>query len=386
MKRTVMLTLTAGLLAALGAADAIAQSLPPGMIFFVATGECPGGSSPAQNTAGRILVATTNTSHIGKTQGTPMADQQDNTHTHSGFMTVDLPVHEIAGLTGGSGCCNGQATRKGIHKADITSGPSTTNLPFIQLLVCVASGATAALADDPIPTFTLAYFNSSCPPGWDNTSLASATGRTLLPTPTGGGAGGFIGEALTSQQVPSHQHAKVTGSITSPATSFVLVDGCCNTHLGHSGTYAMEGSVQDADGGPPYIQYNACLKQASPGAGSVPSGLLTFSILPCSGIYSDYAAASGRYIVGLNPNGQPAATFGGPVLKAGELRTHSHSMNGTMSFPAWDIVGASGCCAHNYAASGSIDFTGTTQVDTQSSRYDSAVQAPYYTGFFCEVL
>jgi hypothetical protein len=136
MKRIGMLTLTVGLLAALGAGDAVAQSLPKGMIFFVATGQCPSGSSPAQNAAGRILIAVTDTSQVGKTQGTPMADQQDNTHTHSGSMTVNLPQHSIAGA---SSCCNSQATTKGNHTANITSGPSTTNLPFIQLLVCVVN-------------------------------------------------------------------------------------------------------------------------------------------------------------------------------------------------------------------------------------------------------
>ncbi len=256
---------------------------------------------------------------------------------------------------------------------------------LLALVLVSCSVATVALADDPMPTFTVAYFNGPCPPGWDSTSLAPAAGRTLLPTPRGGGAGGFIGQALTSQQQPSHKHAKATGSITSPAKQFVLVDGCCNTSLGSSGTYPMQGSTETAGGGPPYIQYNVCLKQASPSAGTVPSGLLTFSILSCSGIYAEYTAASGRYITGLNPNGQPAATFGGPNLQPSELRTHSHAMNGSMSFPAHDIAGASGCCAHNYAASGSYSFTGSTQVDTQSSQYDSAVQAPYYTAFFCEV-
>lgn len=256
---------------------------------------------------------------------------------------------------------------------------------FLALFLVSGSVATVALAQDPLPSLTIAYFNGACPPGWDNLSLADARGRTLLPTPRGGGAGGFRGEPLNSQQEPRHRHAKATGSINSPAKSFVLIDGCC-TDLGRSGTYSMEGSTETAGGGPPYIQYNACLKLGSPsGGGTVPSGLMTFSLLPCSGIFSEYTAASGRYIVGLNPNGQPAATFGGPNLQPSEVRTHSHAMNGSMSFPEKDIAGAQGCCAHNYAASGSVGFSGSTQVDTQSSQYDSAVQAPYYTAFFCEV-
>jgi hypothetical protein len=136
MKRLGTCAFIVGLFAALGAGRAEAQNLPSGMIFFVATAQCPAGSSPAQNAAGRILIATTDTSQAGKTQGTPMADQQDNTHTHSGSMTVNLPMHRIAGA---SSCCNGQATKKGNHTASITTAPSTTNLPFIQLLVCVVN-------------------------------------------------------------------------------------------------------------------------------------------------------------------------------------------------------------------------------------------------------
>jgi hypothetical protein len=255
---------------------------------------------------------------------------------------------------------------------------------LLALLLISGSVATAALAEDPMPTFTVAYFDGPCPAGWDSTSLAPAAGRTLLPTPRGGGAGGFIGQALTSQQVPTHKHAKATGSITTSGVQFVLVDGCCNNSLGSSGTFSMQGTTETAGGGPPYIQYNVCMKVAPLGAGTAPRGLLTFSILPCSGSYTEYTAASGRYIVGLNPNGQPAATFGGPNLQPSELRTHTHTMNGSMSFPGHQIAGASGCCAKNYAPSGSFAFTGSTVVDTQSSPYDSAVQAPYYTVFFCQ--
>ncbi|MDJ0629689.1 MAG: hypothetical protein QNJ44_15635 [Rhodobacter sp.] len=243
--------------------------------------------------------------------------------------------------------------------------------------------AANALAQDALPMFSIAYFDGPCPDGWDNTALASAVGRTLLPTPRGGGAGGFIGEALTSQQAPEHTHATASGSIDSPAKEFVLIDGCCNDSLGHSGTHSMSGSAAKHESGLPYIQYNACLK-SDPPSGSLPSGILTFSLVQCSGSFTPYNAASGRYIVGLNPNGQPAATFGGPNLQPSEIRTHTHDMAGTMSFNSHNIAGASGCCAHDYAASGNINFTGTTQVNPTKGKYDSAVQAPYYTAFMCQ--
>ena len=251
-------------------------------------------------------------------------------------------------------------------------------------LMCPQFILSDAVADDAMPMFTISYFTGPCPDGWDNTSLASAAGRTLLPTPRGGGAGGFIGEALSSQEEPTHSHATASGSIDSPAKEFILVDGCCNDSLGHSGTHSMHGSASEHTSGLPYIQYNACLKTAAPSSGKMPSGLLTFSLMQCAGDYTAYNAASGRYIVGLNPNGQPAATFGGPNLQPSEIRTHSHSMDGSLDFPEHDIAGGSGCCAHDYAASGKTNFTGSTGVDTSKSKYDAAVQAPYYTAFLCQ--
>jgi hypothetical protein len=252
---------------------------------------------------------------------------------------------------------------------------------FILIALLCASPAVAA---DALPQFTIAYFSGSCPDGWDNTSLASANGRFLIPTMLGGGVGAFSGEALASQQEPSHTHAKATGSISTSSKEYVLVDGCCNNSLGNSGTYTMSGSAQTASSGLPYIQYNACMKQVAPASKtSVPAEVTTFYLLPtCPTGWSPVNSAAGRYLVGLPANGAPSATFGGKALTPGENRTHSHTMNGTMNFPGHDIAGASGCCAHGYAGSGGTGFSGNTEVDTTQS-YDSVTQAPYYTATFC---
>jgi hypothetical protein len=259
-----------------------------------------------------------------------------------------------------------------------------TSLSLIALLLLTCYLAPAARAADPMPTFTVAYFNGACPAGWTEQSLASAVGRILLPTPRGGGASGFVGDALASQEEGSHAHGKATGSITSAAKEFVLIGGCCNGSLGHSGTYSMNGSAKTGHSGLPYLQLMACVKTDPPSTGSIPADILVFSIVPCAAPFTPYNAAAGRFVVGLNPNGQPAATFGGANLQPSEVRTHSHTMNGSMSFPQHDIAGASGCCAHNYAQSGSVGFTGNTVVDTSVGPFDSAVQAPYYTLFLCE--
>ena len=111
------------------------KALPSKMIFFVEGTDCPSGSTPAKDAAGRMLLVSTNVGDVGKTFGTALKDQENRTHTHAGSMTVDLPSHHIAAA---SSCCNDQATTKGKHSKDITSGASTSQLPFIQLLVCQA--------------------------------------------------------------------------------------------------------------------------------------------------------------------------------------------------------------------------------------------------------
>jgi len=136
MLRKIVFTFICVVITALSVPNATAEDLPKGMIFFVETESCPSGSSAAKDAAGRVVMVTTDISQIGKTSGTPMVDQKDNTHTHSGSMTVNLPEKRIAGA---SSCCNGQATKKGNHSANITSGSSTTNLPFIQLLICAVN-------------------------------------------------------------------------------------------------------------------------------------------------------------------------------------------------------------------------------------------------------
>ncbi len=122
-----------GLSASTMAAD---QTLPSKMIFFVDGTSCPSGSTAATDAAGRMLLVTTNVGDVGKTYGTPLKDQEDRTHTHSGTMNVDLPSHHISAASGGG---NGQGTAKGNHSTSVTSGNGTSGLPFIQLLVCQAN-------------------------------------------------------------------------------------------------------------------------------------------------------------------------------------------------------------------------------------------------------
>lgn len=251
--------------------------------------------------------------------------------------------------------------------------------------LCLAGGAAnAAIAGDSMPFLTEAYFAGPCPDGW--MYLDGAKGRFLLPSPLGAGSGAFAGAALDGINPPKNQHSKITGSIYLPSKEFILVDGCCNDNLGDANTYSVSGSADPAEDGLPFIQYSACLKSAQPDQTAIPSGVLTFSALPaCPNDWTEETAVRGRYIIGLPDNGTPYFSFGGDPLAPSEVRTHTHSVNGNIQFGGHDIAGGSGCCASGYAASGTFAINGGATVPNPDNThpYDSAVQAPYYTGTMC---
>lgn len=118
---------------AVAAPAAATDGMPAGMIFFTEGANCPAGSERATQANGRLIIGVTDTGEIGNTYGTPLANQEDRTHTHEATMTVTINSKHIAAA---SSCCNGQATKKGTYTTSVKTKPATSGLPFIQLLAC----------------------------------------------------------------------------------------------------------------------------------------------------------------------------------------------------------------------------------------------------------
>jgi hypothetical protein len=118
---------------AVAAPAAATDGLPKGMIFFTDGTSCPAGAERATQANGRLIIGVTDTGEIGNTYGKPLANQEDRTHTHSATMHVSISSKHIAAISGGG---NGQATKHGTFKTDLTTQPATSGLPFIQLLAC----------------------------------------------------------------------------------------------------------------------------------------------------------------------------------------------------------------------------------------------------------
>jgi hypothetical protein len=117
---------------------------PSGMVaFFMSSGAgCPTGWTVATSAQGRLLVGVADTSAVGVVVDNPMLNQTDPQHDHGYYPSVTLPVKKIAAIH----CCNKQGAQSGPYTLIKSVGPprvasvftqaSTSNLPFIQLVIC----------------------------------------------------------------------------------------------------------------------------------------------------------------------------------------------------------------------------------------------------------
>jgi hypothetical protein len=139
----VLALLTCLLPAAVPAAAQQADQTPSGMVaFFMFSGAgCPAGWIPYAPGAGKLLLAVTNPQAVGGGQGDPMPDRTAPLHTHTFSTTVTITQKSIEADTGKN---NHDAARSDETPAVPNNPPGTTNggtgestnLPFIQLVVC----------------------------------------------------------------------------------------------------------------------------------------------------------------------------------------------------------------------------------------------------------
>src|SRR5579862_1047831 len=115
--------------------DASADDVPPGMVSFFTRTACPTGWKVAEPAAGRLVIASSDPTAIGRVVGTALGDSEDRAHGHTITATIDLPAKSISAADGGnnSGGASGTRTLGG------AAAPATSGLPFVQLTACVRS-------------------------------------------------------------------------------------------------------------------------------------------------------------------------------------------------------------------------------------------------------
>ncbi|MFO0696085.1 MAG: hypothetical protein U0230_21155 [Polyangiales bacterium] len=107
---------------------------PVGAVAFFASGTaCPNGWAPATAVEGRMIVGVTDGAAVGVNVGTPLADQENRTHTHAYTGTFTITKKGIAALAGS----NTQGANAQAYSVSGTTAASTSGLPFVQVLACV---------------------------------------------------------------------------------------------------------------------------------------------------------------------------------------------------------------------------------------------------------
>jgi len=130
-------------LAAGAARPAVAQAgagaegeLPRGMVaFFTGLQACPTGWIETQHAAGRLVVGVKLGHAVAGTVGLPLGEKEDRKHRHTFKAQFRVPAKSLTAL---DGCCNECCANYGTRtsQGEPTTGDSTSNLPFIQLLLC----------------------------------------------------------------------------------------------------------------------------------------------------------------------------------------------------------------------------------------------------------
>ncbi|GJL58782.1 MAG: hypothetical protein NPIRA03_16390 [Nitrospirales bacterium] len=135
-KGFILITVVAGFLAgtnAIAIDSSGTDGTPSGMVAFFTTPSCPTGWNVATNVQGRAVVAVQNSSDLGVMVGTPLQDKTAPGHVHIYTTDITLPTKHAALATGGS---DDSYAKSGKYTISGDLEEATSNLPFIQLVVC----------------------------------------------------------------------------------------------------------------------------------------------------------------------------------------------------------------------------------------------------------
>lgn len=358
------LRLISGLLAVavaaapLGARPAMAQApsssnngAPEGMIaYYTATANgggtvsCPGGWTAYQTATGYMILATTDSNQVGKTQGQALSgDLAQPLHSHPGSASAHLDGHES---WGGSGRSGPYAHSGNNGPYGFTSGAGTTGYGFMQLVLCEAT--TPGLTDT-MPQGAIAYFDATvtsgnCPTNWGPATPNS--GYFLMPSPTNGGIGnpspGDPQNGSTkwdvTQTFPTHTHpSAVFATIQPPPMGMNKpATGGSDKAMDNPVPFSAELSA-NTDPVVPAIALLTCQKQTGTATGAGIASWITYyysSTTGCPTGSGIVGGASGYFPIGIPEGGNPLngqytqeGTIGNPlnlINISSTPHTHNH--------------------------------------------------------------
>ena len=231
---------------------------PSQAIAFFNAKECPGGWTPTGNLldvmTGRFLVPVMPNGTTQHTVETALASGENRTHTHSFSSSITLSSTYIHGV---DGCCDNSQTSEGKYTFSGTTAASTSEVPYVQLLVCIKSDEPPGSGD--IPSGVLMFTAGlDCPSGWSQPSATQ--GRFMVGLPTGGSPlATFGGDPLAPHEDRTHVHS-FSDSFTPGSKSLTQAPWWKAWGYGHSGAQKYSGESGMASTGLPYMQILQCEK------------------------------------------------------------------------------------------------------------------------------
>jgi hypothetical protein len=230
---------------------------PNQAIAFFNAKECPGGWTPTgkllDGMAGRFFVPVMPNGTTQHTVEAALASGENRTHTHSFSSSITLSSTYINGV---DGCCDNSQTSEGNYTFSGTTAPSSSEVPYVQLLVCIK---TEGPDSGDIPSGVLIFTAGlDCPSGWSQP--AATQGRFMVGLPPGGSPLAiFGGDPLAPHEDRTHAHS-FSDSFTPDSKSLSQAPWWKAWGYGHSGAQTYSGESGTASTGLPYMQILQCEK------------------------------------------------------------------------------------------------------------------------------
>jgi hypothetical protein len=226
------------------------DALPTGAISYFRGATCPTGWSPYEPARGRFVVATIGAVPTGTTSGDALTSGEDRKHQHAFSLTFALKDQSFLAASGGS---NGGIASKSAVTISGSTEPSSTGLPYVQLLVCRKSGKPSNGA---LPRGMQVFFESTtCPEGFAQTETTQ--GRFVVGLPKGAPPDQTFGRAAGA--TGAHVHG-ATAVLSTKPHGITLFSGCCADGYAQNDTYTATGDTSESNAGLPKIELLSCTK------------------------------------------------------------------------------------------------------------------------------
>jgi len=231
--------------------------IPYGTIgLFPPNSTCPSGWITYLESAGRFLIPGYSYTGTVESQASPLISGEDRMHQHKFSTTFHTNNVEYVGI---AGCCNSGPSADGTYPVNRMTDPSSTGIPYIQLLTCTSQAQTF---DSKLPSGTLLFNQIACTSGW-NVSI-EAPGRFLVSLPQGAVPGASFGgkslpPAFSAAINNSHDFM---GSFDTKYCGVGLASGCCAHDYAGNAEYTFGGHSADASVDLPFLAVPQCLQLA----------------------------------------------------------------------------------------------------------------------------